>query len=339
MTEADPGLERLTNLTFALLNADKLGRQFLTYAWIHHNVDGYKSLASSAADKAIMRDLRLLKKAGVPLETLDTTEPLATKPVKAVRLSKDDYALPEVSFTPEEATVLALAGDVGMEKELATFARSGWTKLAAAGATRDFGHSSAVATVGDIRTISGQALDIILSACSKHQLIQFQYRPGQEDDTHIRTMAPWGLVPLRSRLYLVGFDLDRDAIRCFRINRISDIHAVRTQSSHLPPEGINLQEEVEKSLRRGRALIDAVVAITPGKARDIADMGQPITNYDDAPAGMTTYQLTGVDTQWLVRTLTSLAPDAIVLEPADIRQAIIDRLRAVVENHQEVRRG
>ena len=40
MTEEDRQIERLTNLTFAFLGAEKAGRQFLTGEWLRGHVKG-----------------------------------------------------------------------------------------------------------------------------------------------------------------------------------------------------------------------------------------------------------------------------------------------------------
>lgn len=53
MVARDRVIERLTNLTFAFLNADRLGRKFLSPQWIHEHVDGYAEYARLRLDPPV----------------------------------------------------------------------------------------------------------------------------------------------------------------------------------------------------------------------------------------------------------------------------------------------
>ncbi|MDU0477690.1 WYL domain-containing protein [Staphylococcus chromogenes] len=331
MTEKDPVLERLTNLTFALLNADRYSRKYLTASWVRTHVAGYEGLSDAAFAKAFSRDRKRLALVGVPIETLAEYESLDGTIQPAYRISTDDYALPEISFTPAEATVLGLAGDMGMSKELAAFARSGWTKIAASGVTRELGGAE-ITTVGDINSVTPQALETIMQACNRGLRITFNYQPGIDAEAVTRTMDPWGLVPLRSRLYLVGFDVDRGNARCFRISRVSNI-ACAGKADHRQPAEVNLQEIVEETLRRGHQLVTATLAIQPGKASSLSQLGMP-TEAEVLP-GYEAVQLIDVDSGWLIREACAHAPHALVVSPADVREDVIAALREVAGLHEE----
>ena len=54
------------------------------------------------------RDRSILAKVGVPIETIARA---TLDDAPGYRLNPHNYYLPEVSFTPDEAAVLALAGD------------------------------------------------------------------------------------------------------------------------------------------------------------------------------------------------------------------------------------
>ncbi|MEJ6012278.1 WYL domain-containing protein [Corynebacterium sp. H127] len=319
MTEKDPGLERLTNLTFAFLNASTLGRQFLTAAWVRRNVAGYQNRSDEAFDKAFRRDRLTLTKVGVPIEAIADAAIENGVRVTGYRLQTDDYSLPEVTFTPEEATVLGLAGERGTGGELGVFARSGWTKLAAAGASRDLAGGANFATLGDLSTLSAQTLDLIVRSCNKGARLSFSYRPHASAPMEQRSMDPWGLVPLRGRMYLVGHDVGRDAVRSFRITKITEIGASGT-AEHPKPTDANLQDIVEESLRRGRELVSARVRVTPGKGTELAEQGDVCGDV---------VELVDVDRRWLLRACLAHAPHAVVLEPADVRQELISALEAM----------
>ncbi|WP_080794937.1 helix-turn-helix transcriptional regulator [Corynebacterium pacaense] len=304
-------LERLVNLTFAFLSAESYSRKYLTHAWIRTHVNGYGCLGDAAFRKKLSRDLAYLRRVGVPLEQVSGTE-------QAYRLRPDTYQLPEVQFTPAESAVLGLIGEMGQSQELDAFARSGWTKIAAGGAERELSRSPAVTNAGDLRTLSAHTLDAVLRARHRGRRIAFSYARSRALEPSTRTMDPWGLVPERDRIYLVGFDLDRGAPRCFRITRISDVQLI-APATHLPAEGTDLQEVVREQLRRGRQLIDAHLSITPGRAVALSSVG---TDNGDG-----TWTLRDVERDWLVRTAAASAPDAVLLSPSDAVADVLGLLK------------
>lgn len=330
----DVTIERLVNLTFAFLNLKRVGRSYLTLDWVVRNIEGYKYNAKGqersqrTLEKLFERDRRTLSFAGVPIETvvMDNTV--------GYRLSDDDYRLPEVSFTPEEATVLALAGQMGQGDELATFTRSGWTKIAASGINRDVSITPQFTTVNDFATLSASTLDTILQAHNNHTRLSFMYQPHPAAEAVERWMDPWGLVSQRDRLYLVGHDLDRDEVRTFRITRISEVEPLdmddETVASYGPfhkaDPSVNLQELVDAQLRRGRLLVNATVrAIDPQRCAELID-GAVESNGD-------VYELVDVDKDWLVRTACAYAPHAVVLGPDDVVSAVVAQLRLAAKEN------
>ncbi|MFV8380144.1 helix-turn-helix transcriptional regulator [Corynebacterium hindlerae] len=313
MTEKDAALERLTNLTFAFLSAKQMGRQFLTAEWVHRNVDGYQDKSPAAFDRAFQRDRLALQKVGVPIEVI-------AGEVTGYRLQEEDYSLPAVSFTPEEATVLGLAGERGLTGELAVFGRSGWTKIAASGASRSFAGVDRMSTHSDLSNLSASTLDHIVDACNRGRRLTFDYTAHAVAEPVTRTMDPWGLVPLRGRMYLVGFDIDRSDVRVFRITRLSSIKTVG-KGSHPRPD-VDLQRIVEDTLRRGKELVSAVVQMSPGLVPELEHLGERSGER---------VTLTDVDKQWLVRTCVGNAPDVLVLSPPDVRDSVIEGLRNVTK--------
>lgn len=320
MTKKDPGLERLTNLTFAFLNARQLGKQFLTAHWVKRNVTGYPE---RHFDKAFQRDRAVLMKVGVPIEAIADAAVENGERVTGYRLQEEEYSLPEVRFTAEEATILGLAGERGLTGELSVFARSGWTKIAASGASRTFTDPTTIGAVGDMQALKAKTLDQIVGACAAGHRLTFTYRPHQQAADQQRRMDPWGLVPLRGRMYLVGYDPDREAVRAFRITRVSDIH-VSGAAEQRKPQDVNLQDIVETALRRGKELVTATLRVAPGASPELEAQGERVGE---------TIVVEDVDKHWLVRECLATAPEIVLLEPAELRAEIVAGLRQVKESH------
>lgn len=315
MLKQEMAVSRLTNLVFALLDADRNGGRMLTPAWIRGHVDGYQGLRDDAFLTKLRRDIDTLARAGVPLESSPSRDGVTT-----YRLLSDQYNLPEVSFTPEEAAVLGLAGEMGRSSELGAFARSGWTKLAASGVRRDLSQAPVFTSVNDLHRLPPELLKNILTIIRQGYRMTFDYVATPTAAPVRRIMDPWSLVPLHDRLYLVGHDLDRDQPRVFRIRRISDVRALRTRAEHPEPPQ-NPQTIVEEALRVGRRRVDAVLSIPEGTAVELAEAG---TRRRDGLV-----ELIDVDRDWLSRTAAGFAPDVVVHEPAEVRADIITLLKDV----------
>lgn len=296
-TRGDDMLYRQTNLTFALLSSPR-GR---TREWIRNHVDGYQRVS----EKTLQRDLRELRRVGVPV----------TITAEEIAVAHDTYELPAINFTPAEATAVGMAGELGTSGALSAFARSGWTKLAASGASRDLSSKqlAAYTPYNDTTRLAPSFLATILTAVARGRQISFEYQPTPTAERQIRSMDPWALVPQSGRVYLVGHDLDRDAARSFRATRVRKVNVLDQVATTPAPE--DLQEVVRASLRLGRKLVDAELQVAQDKG---GEFGEPIDGR---------ISLHDVDADWLVRTAASYAPDVIVTEPADIRARVVELLK------------
>ncbi|MCS4535079.1 YafY family protein [Corynebacterium sp. HS2168-gen11] len=315
-------LDRLTNLTFAFLNTATQGEQYLTVESIKKKVPGYacdqhgQQRTDSAINRLIHRDVAKLVSTGVPIETLRNGTTLSWQ------LDAQEYPLPAVQFTQAEATVLRLAGKFGTVGELATFARSGWMKLAASGATAQLGTQLEVQSRSDIDEVSSTDLELIVQACRKHQRLGFYFQRTVAADLEPRWMDPWGLITYQERVYLVGFDLERQAPRTFRYIKLSDFEAYDADDEffqqygpfHLPPDNTSLHSYVIAQLQRNEQRITAVVRIQDGHG---AELRAKATMQEDDR-----YTLVDVDANWLKRQALILAPAVVVLEPEDLRNDI-----------------
>ncbi|MEU1719338.1 YafY family protein [Nonomuraea sp. NPDC005692] len=67
--------------------------------------------------------------------------------------------------------------------------------------------------------VDPDVLTVIASACRDHERLRFDYR-AHSGATGRRSVEPYRLVHDRRRWYLVAWDVDRDAWRTFRVDRI-----------------------------------------------------------------------------------------------------------------------
>ena len=150
-----------------------------------------------------------------------------------------------------------------------------------------------------------------------------------------RRLQPWGVVCWRGRWYVVGHDLDRDATRCFRLSRV--VGAVRVdrrgRARTSRPPGVDLISHVARWSgpveRTGRA----TVLVAPGPGRRAA------------PLGGGDHRRARTATGWSCRTPTrtpspasssGYGADVRVLDPPEVREAVIQRLKEIAARHDEL---
>lgn len=304
---------RQVGLTFALLASP--AKRDVT--WVQKHVDGYGGRTRDAATHLIERDVRELRDLGVPARYQDGE----------VWVVKDLYELPAVDLTAEEASVVGLAADLSKPGSLGEFARSGWTKLAASGATRSMDAPALMNVSNDIFQLRPDTLRAIVKCVQAKQRISFDFVRAPGKDPERRVDDPWGVVSLNNRAYFVGYDIDRDDVRVFRLKKISKLKKVR-HSDAFHERASNLQALVEETLRG--ELIDATVTVTHGTGEELAQRGSRASKVG-AGGEMDTITLRGVDRDWAVRTIASLAGNVLAVEPLEVREDVVKLLRTALE--------
>lgn len=319
-------VERLMNLVIALLST----RTFITADRIREIVSGYSEDANDEAfSRMFERDKNELRDLGIPLETGRVS---LRNPVEGYRISREAYALPAVKLTADEAAAVAVATQLWESPDLITATQGAVLKLRAAGidieaADADIAITSTAALPG-LRG-SEEVLGMLLSAIDSGHVVQFPHRPSITEPYVLRTVEPWGVVTDRGRWYLVGHDRDRDAVRTFRLSRIgAEVTPIGEPGAVSRPEGLNLREIVDRVVGDWPAAGQATVWVADGKATTLrlrATAGGARTLGRRAGEELT-LDIDMFDR--LAREIASYGADAVVFEPASLRQDVITRLEA-----------
>ncbi len=309
--------ERLVNLVIALLGT----RQFLTAARIRSTVSGYEADDGSArADEAFKRmferDKAELREMGVPLET-GRTSVFDTE--DGYRIARAEYELPEITLTGEEAAAVGLALRLWESAQLAGAAHSALVKLKAAGVDVDTSRGIPLQP----RLDAGEpAFEACYAAARDRRLLEFDYRRPDEDTAARRHVQPWGVVAWHGRWYLVGLDLDRQAPRVFRLSRVVGTpKATGPAGAFDPPADLDLAAVVAGQERGEEQLV--VVRARPGTAIGLRRQATPLGRADD---GDDRLQLRTTEPWRLADQLAAYGADVLVESPAEVRQAVVDRL-------------
>ena len=311
-------LERLLNLVGLLLETTKP----LTYEQIRTAMpEAYGLSDRESAKRMFERDKEALRHYDIPLEMEDID---VWGGNQGYRIPKDKYYLPEISFTPEELAALFVAAQSGGQDHTAERAMRKLLYGADGGVLQAMS-GSALAAGTDA---AGPALVAAAEAADGHRRVRFSYRTAKGEVTE-RDVDAFGMVCRSGRWYLVGKDHDRDAIRAFRLSRITS-GPVDAGEGSAPPEGFRAAEHIEGPWSGSSTGERAIVAFSPTIA-GLTIEGVPGAETSKTRGdGWVEASIPIWDGAELAAWVLQFGPDAEVLSPASLRDEVVRRLESIV---------
>ena len=310
-------LERLLNLVGLLLET----RTPLTFEQIRETLEPYGQENVDSAKRMFERDKDVLREYGVPLELVDVD---AWGSEQGYLIPKDRYYLPEIAFEPDELGALYVAAKSGGDDT--TIAESAVRKLlyGVDGGVLAGSSGGPLASGSDARS---PVLVAAADAAQRRRRIRFEYRTAAGLASE-RDVDAFAVVYRGGHWYLVGFDRERDDERAFRLSRVtSDVTDVG--EGREPPEGFRAAASVQPGPWTPGGEDRATIAFAPEVAW-WATTGQP--EAETSPPdddGWVTASVPVADEGVLADWVLQFGPDAVVLEPASLRDRVVRRLEAV----------
>ncbi|WP_018656428.1 helix-turn-helix transcriptional regulator [Actinomadura flavalba] len=313
--------ERLLNLVVCLLAT----RRFLTAEQIRRAVPGYPD-GAEAFKRMFERDKEELRELGVPLEVGSDVSGGGGEEI-GYRIPPQDYELPELHLTPDEAAVLNLAARVWQRASMADAVSGALLKLRAAGVETGSVPDAAPALGIEPRVDTGDpAFPPLWEAVRDGRPVTFTYQGVGRTAAARRHLEPWGVVSRRGRWYVVGHDRDRGESRVFRLSRIiGDVAPDGPPGSVTVPDGVDVRALAFATPDAQAEPRPATVRLRAGAAhgpRRWASEVRPLPGgeWDEAT-------LTFRDADWFAPYLARFAADVVVLDPPDLREAVIQHLK------------
>ena len=291
-------LERLLNLTTALLDADRP----LSAQNLREQIGGYSD-DDTAFRRAFERDKDDLRSMGLPLGV----EPIpgADPPLDGYRMRRADYSGQDLRLEPDELAALHLATNLVRLDG----ADTGLLKLGG-------GAVGAADAVGYVPF--DDALAVMIAAAADRKAVTFTY-----NDTP-RTVEPWRLSFSRGHWYLAGWDRLRDDERLYRVDRITGpVEVGDAATREVGP--VNDPGEI-----RGWELGDgdAVRATVRIDAGQVAHARHLLGAVEEQPDGGVIAEFDVRNTAAFRSFVLSFLDHAEVLEPPALRSAMIDWLES-----------
>lgn len=314
----NPPEERLVNLVVALMATD----QGLTKDTILTSVAGYREQSEAGASKDALekmfeRDKESLRGLGVPIETIgDWADPDDLREAR-YRVPTSEYELPEdIEFTPPELALLNLAGGVWSESSMSDDARSGLRKIRALGIPVDepiIGYSPRI-------SMRDPAFPALQQAIEQSRVVKFPYLKPGEESPRTRRVQPLALVEYEARWHVFGIDLDARGDRTFLLSRIVGPVAV-TREGFDPALREGAGDRALRGLDEVAARSTSLLEVNPGTeaALRLARRATPADQGIRVPY---------VDIHIFADELASYGPEVRVVEPAELRDQVIERLAA-----------
>ena len=161
---------------------------------------------------------------------------------------------------------------------------------------------------------------VVSEAIVARRLLRLEYYKANEDEFSERTVEPYALINGREGWYVACFDPAKDDVRHFRLDRIKTAEVL--EQSFEPRPEVDPAADVEGWPRTGEveASRTARVWISPERARWAREERTVVQDLED---GALIVELSFAGEDWLVREVLKEAGDAVVLEPADAREAVL----------------
>ncbi|MES2094986.1 MAG: WYL domain-containing protein [Actinomycetota bacterium] len=320
-----PVEERLFSLVLALL-ATETG---LTKNEVLSTVQGYRQRYRVGGDNATLerqfeRDKDDIRDLGVPLETVDSPGQPGNNQNLRYRIPRGSYELPsDITFTAEETTLLNLAALVWREGSLSGESRRAVMKLRGLGLVAE----EPVLDYAPRLRARDTAFEPLRAALDRSAIVRFAYLKPGEAEARVREVAPLALVQHQGRWHLHALEPGTRITKTFLLRRI--VSQVTTTGTTFPaPVGdqtaralAELDEVWESHTADVEVLIDSDAATRLLKRRGTVRLSSGALRLHYSDADIFADELAGY------------GPEALVLSPQSLRDAVRGRLLRTVTEH------
>ena len=321
-------------------------RRPVTALEIKEEVEGYSGMNDDAFARRFYADRAELESLGIELKVEKPAEGYFDS--ENYTLPPENFYLPAIEFTDQELGALRTAlslldGEFAYAEPLRlALQQLSWGKPSPLSAPEQRTVALGVTAGAGGRELS-QRLTKIETAIFRRKTIVFDYYTIGRDAQEARRVDPYHLLYRGGQFYVIGRSHERDDIREFRLSRIRGKVAYASKAEHDfgPPEGFDprgyasrtpwqLGEPVATARIWISDRIDWLVERHFGHAGTLS----PAAEADDAPDEGVIFETEYSTPRQLVSWVLGLGERARVLGPDELVQEAEERVRLIVERHE-----
>lgn len=329
---AVPSEQRVFSLVLALVASPEGSTKSALLSSVHGYSDRYRvGEANVALDRQFERDKEQLRALGIQIETLDSPLEPGNNQLTRYRVSKERLEFPaDLRFSERELMLLRLAALAWSEGSLSAESRRAAIKLESLGAGFDAQHLGVAPRLGTVEPAAAP----LQQAIDAQKIVTFEYTMPERETPLLRRVAPLRLHRVEGRWHLIAWDLDREAGRVFLLSRVSPDVQVTTKG--YPVELREHTETLVEELLHRRDERRALVQVRRGSVAEARLAPRAISSQSGVDeSDVMELTLNMLDTYVLAAELVGYGADVMVCEPAELRELVIARLRAVAVAHTE----
>ena len=313
-------LERVTNLLALLLST----RRHLTFDEIRNELKGQYPDNLVAARAAFERDKAILRDEGIPISSEVQGGDKAG--ITGYRIDRSAYELGDLQLTGHEAAALRIAVS-------ALRMGQSWGEEALWKVDMDSGLEASPQPVVQASLPVDQKLPSLHDAMSRLQVVSFTY------NGRTRELEPFGLLARSGWWYLVGNDRSVNAMRTFRVDRISSDVVVLEGETFERPADFDVRTSFPADLKELPDSIDvggdiAKVLIDATDVNTVLGQYGPDALVERHRDGSATFAIPCANVQAFEHWLLGFLDRAEVLEPVKLRQHVVEWLTALTRGDQ-----
>ena len=325
--------ERLVSLLLTLRNATT----GLSAEELVASVPGYALANPStnpvSARRKFERDKDTLRELGIEVTTTGRPEE------PRYRVVEEDYILPALHLSAEQAACLSLAASAWRDGDLPVTARRALTKLRAV--SEGTTGSSSAGLPALTADLSGDEIpEELITAVDERRLVTFDYVSARSGSTRARTVEPHHLRLAEGAWYLDAVEPtgphhsnesekpEEPAGACARLRTFRLARITGSVTVHGRPGAFTRLPTKAPSRRR------ALLAALPGRALGLRLAGAHLDPAQDPPADLPAHlegrDLIAVEYEdpfSFAGTVAALGEAVVVLAPDSLRQAVLSHLR------------
>ena len=166
---------------------------------------------------------------------------------------------------------------------------------------------------------------VVSKAITGRRLLAIDYYKENEDEFTERRVEPYKLMNGQEGWYVHAFDLEKDAPRSYRLDRIRE--ATVLDERFEPREGVEPDVHGWPSTGEVPASRTARIWVSPDRARWAREDRRVVEELSD---GAVVVERAFAGGDWLAREVLKEAGDAVVLEPEDARAAVLEAAESLV---------